>query len=90
MVKTPDDVLTVVFIDLGREGDSTLVVFPNGNTMLIDGGLKCSMPFERVKNVLEENDVQRINLMIASHADTDHIGVNESPRLHVFDFGSIG
>lgn len=69
-----DEFLTVLFIDLGREGDSTLVIFPNGNTMLIDGGLKFDESFEKVTNVLEENNVDRINLMIASHADADHIG----------------
>lgn len=72
--QTSDNILTVVFIDLGKEGDSTLVIFPNNNTMLIDGGLKFDESFEKVKSILEENNVQRINLMIGTHADADHIG----------------
>ncbi|MGI0011145.1 MAG: ComEC/Rec2 family competence protein, partial [Nitrosopumilaceae archaeon] len=72
--QTTDNILTVVFIDLGKEGDSTLVIFPNDNTLLIDAGLKFDESFEKVKSVLEENNVQRINLMIATHADADHIG----------------
>jgi len=67
-------VLTVFFIDLGREGDSTLVIFPNNNTMLIDGGLKFELPFERLMSVLEENEVEDINLIISTHADADHVG----------------
>ena len=69
-----DNVLTVIFIDLGREGDSTLVIFPNNNTMLIDGGLKSDLPFERLTSVLEENEVENINLIISTHADADHVG----------------
>ena len=72
--QTTDNILTVIFIDLGKEGDSTLVIFPNNNTMLIDGGLKFDESFEKVKSVLEENNVRRINLMIGTHADADHIG----------------
>lgn len=69
-----DNVLTIIFIDLGKEGDSTLVMFPNNSTMLIDGGLKFELPFERLMSVLEENEVEGINLIISTHADADHIG----------------
>ena len=72
--QTEENVLTVIFIDLGREGDSTLVIFPNNNTMLIDGGLKFELPFERLMSVLEENEVEDINLIILTHADADHVG----------------
>ena len=72
--QTEDNVLTVIFIDLGREGDSTLVIFPNNNAMLIDGGLKFDLPFERLMSVLEENEVEDINLIISTHADADHVG----------------
>lgn len=35
-----DEVLTVIFIELDSAGDSTLIIFPNGKSMLIDGGYK--------------------------------------------------
>ena len=38
------DGLTVVFIDLETKGDSTLVIFPNEKTTLIDGGLSSAYP----------------------------------------------
>ena len=65
------DGLSVVFIDLGTKGDSTLVVFPNGKSMLIDGGLKSSYP--NVKGVIDEFDLDEIDVVIASHPDQDHI-----------------
>jgi beta-lactamase superfamily II metal-dependent hydrolase len=33
----PQDTLQVAFLDVGQ-GDSALITFPNGKTMLVDGG----------------------------------------------------
>lgn len=53
-------------------GDSTLIVFPNGQTMLIDVGMEAYAP------VLAENlrrmGIERVDYLMVSHAHGDHIG----------------
>ncbi len=66
------DGLTVVFIDLETKGDSTLVIFPNEKTMLIDGGLSSAYP--NIKEVLQSFDISTIDAVVATHPDQDHIG----------------
>ena len=64
--------LEIHHIDVGQ-GDSTLIVGANGKTILIDAG-------DRYKGVnevipyLEELGVKRLDFVIASHMDADHIG----------------
>ena len=72
-----------MYIDLKTAGDSTLVKFPNGKTMLIDGGYKKSYP--HVKPILDFHGVEVIDIMVATHPDADHInGLKE--LLKVGDF----
>ncbi len=108
--RLPKGKLTVYFLDVGQ-GDSALVVFPQGSTMLIDGGgeltFKSSMnPFEEKQNtdsltnqqeqsreeiepVFKEQGfsvgesvvsrflwslgLTRVDYLLATHADADHI-----------------
>ena len=94
-----DGKLHVDYLDVGQ-GDSALLTFPDGETMLIDGGGK--MNFNK-KYVWNENDdepelfvpdsqtvgestvspflwakgLDRVDYILATHADTDHIqGLN--------------
>ncbi|MGP4108210.1 ComEC/Rec2 family competence protein [Virgibacillus sp. L01] len=63
--------LDVHFIDVGQ-GDSILVQTPSDKNILIDGG-----PPDAGKEVvafLEEHNVEKIDLLIATHPDIDHIG----------------
>ncbi|BBL68733.1 MBL fold metallo-hydrolase [Methanoculleus chikugoensis] len=62
--------LVVHFIDVGQ-GDSILVEFRD-KTMLIDAGERGMG--ERVIAYLEERNVERIDVVVATHAHTDHIG----------------
>ncbi|MBC7898707.1 MAG: ComEC/Rec2 family competence protein [Saprospiraceae bacterium] len=82
--------LQVDFLDVGQ-GDAAFITFPNGQTMLIDGGGR--MNFGRGKgddgNVFEpdiprigeavvseflwEKGYSKIDLILATHADTDHM-----------------
>ena len=65
-----DRKLNIYFIDVGQ-GDSTLIVTPNKHTILIDGG-----DFEKdiLLEYLLDRNINRINFIIISHFDSDHIG----------------
>ncbi|SER04820.1 Metal-dependent hydrolase, beta-lactamase superfamily II [Virgibacillus subterraneus] len=63
--------MDVHFIDVGQ-GDSILIQTPSDKNILIDGG-----PPEAGKKVvgfLEDHNVEKIDLLIATHPDIDHIG----------------
>ena len=62
--------LSVYFLDVGQ-GDSTLVVF-NGKTILIDAGER--EMGDRVVSDLTTLGVTRIDLLVATHPHSDHIG----------------
>ena len=83
----PDGKLTVDFLDVGQ-GDSALVTFPTGETMLIDGGGQMNFSadgessFEPdrmrigeavVSEFLWEKGYSRVDLVVATHADADHM-----------------
>ena len=82
----PDGKLTVDFLDVGQ-GDSALVTFPSGHTMLIDGGGQLTFSqdgeprFERdrmrigesvVSEFLWEKGHSRLDFVLATHEDADH------------------
>ena len=62
--------LVVHFIDVGQ-GDSILIEFRD-KTMLIDAGERGMG--ERVIAYLEGRNVERLDVVVATHAHTDHIG----------------
>jgi competence protein ComEC len=61
--------LRVHFINVGQ-GDATLIQAPDGETMLIDGGDSNT----GVLQYLLSQGVQHLNLMVATHPHSDHIG----------------
>lgn len=75
--------LELTAIDVGQ-GDSLLVVFPEGKTMLVDGGGLLSYGRARppdfdigeevVAPYLWNRRIQRIDVLAATHAHQDHIG----------------
>ena len=84
-----DGRLQIDFLDVGQ-GDAALVTFPDGRTMLIDGGGKVDYqakdgeaePVERdvrgigdavVSEVLWAKGLSHIDVIVATHADADHI-----------------
>ncbi|WP_336037288.1 lamin tail domain-containing protein [Halobacterium yunchengense] len=69
---TPNGTLSVHFINVGQ-GSSTLVVGPTGETMLIDTG-DWRADGEGVLAYLEARDVDRIDYLVTTHADADHVG----------------
>jgi competence protein ComEC len=91
-----DGRLHIDFLDVGQ-GDSALVTFPDGETMLIDGGGQIvfrpddSQPaFEPdaprigeavVSEFLWEKGYSKIDYILATHADADHIqGLSDVAR----------
>jgi competence protein ComEC len=73
-----DGLLHVTFLDVGQ-GDSILLRFPRGSTMLVDaGGLAGSPSFDIgdrvVAPVLREGGIRRLDYVVLTHGDPDHIG----------------
>ncbi|WP_182126556.1 ComEC/Rec2 family competence protein [Nitrosopumilus sp. b2] len=82
-------VLQVHFIDVGQ-GDSTLILTPSGYSILVDGGN--NWKGDDVFDYISSQGIDRIDLMIATHPDADHIGgLDELIELidvgHVIDNG---
>jgi competence protein ComEC len=67
----PANTLQVVFFDIGQ-GDSALIRFPDGKTMLVDGGQTSAG--EMLVERLEAMGIQELDWMVASHPHSDHIG----------------
>lgn len=70
-ITVPDGDMAVHFLDVGQ-GDCSLIVLPNGKTVLIDASVK-----DEGKNILEYlsyQKVKRIDYFILTHPHADHIG----------------
>lgn len=80
--------LRVDFLDVGQ-GDAALITMPDGTTLLVDGGGRprfrtdANRPLERETRSIGESVVSeylwfrgldRVDYVIATHADADHIG----------------
>ncbi len=63
--------MKVHFIDVGQ-GDSIFIQTPNGKTMLVDGGAKSAG--EDVVRYLTSLKVNKIDYVVGTHPDADHIG----------------
>lgn len=74
-IKIMPNNLKIYFIDVGQ-GDSTLIVTPQGKNILIDGG--GSESYDVGKNILVpyllDRKVTNLDYVIISHFDTDHVG----------------
>lgn len=63
--------LTYVQLDIGQ-GDSQLIVSPDGHAMLVDGGPPGRT--EQILSTLKAHSVSRLDVAVASHPHNDHIG----------------
>lgn len=85
------DEMHVHFIDVGQ-GDSIFIESPDGKTMLIDGGVKGAG--EEIVAYLKEQGVQKLDAVVATHPDADHIGgliavLNSMPIGQFYDSGKV-
>ena len=68
--------MDVVFLDVGQ-GDATLVTTPAGRTLLVDAGLRSPYVDEGTRTLLphlRRYGISRIDALVLTHADADHIG----------------
>lgn len=65
--------MRVVMFDIGQ-GDSILIISPNRQTMLIDGGNSAKDGSEVILPYLKVNGFDRLNVMVLTHPDADHVG----------------
>lgn len=64
----------VWFIDVGQ-GDATIIRLPNKETYVIDAGPAPKDPrYNAVVNMLDKMNGKKVDLLVASHPDADHIG----------------
>jgi competence protein ComEC len=87
---TATENLTVHFLDVGQ-GDSILLQF-NGKNVLIDGGEQEMGP--RVQSYLRDQGVSSLDLVVATHPHSDHIGglltiLKSFPVRQVLDSGQV-
>ena len=80
----PRHTLELTAIDVGQ-GDSLLVLFPDGAKMLIDGGGLLSYSSQKRRPSLDTGEdvvspylwsrgIRRLDIVVATHAHADHIG----------------
>ncbi|ELY46963.1 beta-lactamase [Natronorubrum bangense JCM 10635] len=71
-----DGELEIHHIDVGQ-ADATLLIEPSGETMLIDSG-DWRQGGSDVIEYLEDQDVDRIDHLVATHGHADHIGGHDA------------
>jgi competence protein ComEC len=72
----PAGIMEITFLSVGQ-GDSTVVRFPHGSTMVVDAGGEVTQRFDPgaaiVAPFLRSEGVHTIDLLVASHPHPDHI-----------------
>jgi len=74
--------------DIDKWGDSCLVVFPNGETMLIDSGYAIQAPV--IIGSLKRMGVTKLDYLLITHPHNDHIGGAFSDSSKFLDEIAVG
>ena len=81
----PDGVMTAAFIDVGQ-GDCSVIKLPDGSSIMIDAGEKTAVT--AVAKYLDENKIDKIDYLVATHPHSDHIGAM-ADIIDNYDIGSV-
>lgn len=73
VVAEPGGTLTLTVIDVGQ-GMCVVVISPDGRTMVVDAGRSGQRVENRVIPYLNERGVERIDYLVLTHPDQDHVG----------------
>lgn len=65
--------LRIHYVDVGQ-GDATLIEFPDGQVMLIDGGDGSETATKSLLRYMNALKIKEIDHLILTHADNDHYG----------------
>jgi len=63
--------LRIDFIDIGQ-GDSMLIIFPDGKNMIIDGGSTLFANSSAITSCLDFYDITQIDYLMLTHPHSDH------------------
>ncbi len=74
------DTLTIHHLDVGT-GDATLLVMPNGKTLLVDAGLDGAAS-RVIAPFLRSFGVTSLDAFVLTHYDSDHMGGVDKLVLH--------
>jgi len=77
--------LEIHFVDVGQ-GAAQIIITPAGKVMVIDGGNNDDE--ERMVSYLTELGVKKIDILVGTHPDADHIGGIDAV-IEAFDIGKI-
>jgi competence protein ComEC len=73
VVRSQAKALTIYSIDV-EGGQSTLLVSPSGESMLIDAGLPGARDADRIAAAAKAAGLTQIDYMVVTHFDADHVG----------------
>ena len=65
--------LRLHFLDVGQ-GDCSIIEFPDGKTMLVDGGDGAERTATTILRYLNALKIKKIDYLLLTHADSDHCG----------------
>lgn len=82
---TSGGTLEAYFIDIGQ-GDCIFLEAPDGTTMLVDAGDRGNFPI--IDAFLKERDVERLDVVVATHMHADHIG-SMAQVIDSYDIGTF-
>ncbi len=70
-----------------KAGDSTLIIFPNGEVMLLDALTSAADNEARILSILKRAGIKSIDYLVNSHAHSDHIGNFAAIINYIYDNG---